>query len=91
MANLLLRRYIEALIILKLELLEKPDTEEPFRAQIIIGFEPTNIVDFFRFFKPSAVIDANCPFSDKRIGKTSHNFLLVRTWGASIWVYPVHP
>jgi len=58
MANLLLRRYIEVLIILKLELLEK-DTEEPFLAQIIIGFEPTSIVDFFGLFKPSAVIDAN--------------------------------
>jgi len=59
MANLLLRRYIEVLIILKLELLEKPDTEEPFRAQIIIGFEPTSIVNFFGLFKPSAVIDTN--------------------------------
>lgn len=59
MANLLLRRYIEVLIILKLELLEKTDTDEPFRAQIIIGFEPTNIVNFFDLFKPSAVIDAN--------------------------------
>jgi len=59
MANFLLRRYIEVLIILKLELLEKPDTEEPFRAQIIIDFEPSNIVDFFSLFKPSAVINAN--------------------------------
>jgi hypothetical protein len=59
MANLLLRRYIEVLIILKLELLEKLDTEEPFLAQIIIGFEPTSIIDFFGLFKPSAVIDAN--------------------------------
>ena len=59
MANLLLRRYIEVLIILKLELLRKPDTEQSFRAQIIIGFEPTSIVDFFSLFKPSVVIDAN--------------------------------
>ena len=59
MANSLLRRYIEVLIILKLELLQKPDTDQPFRAQIIIGFEPTSIVDFFHLFKPSAVIDAN--------------------------------
>jgi len=59
MANLLLRRYIEVLIILKFKLLQKPDTEQPFRAQIIIGFEPTSIVDFFNLFKPSVVIDAN--------------------------------
>lgn len=31
---------IEVLIILKLELHQKPDMEQPFRAQIIIGFEP---------------------------------------------------
>jgi len=59
MANLLLRRYIEVLIILKLGLLQKPDNEKPFRAQIVIGFEPTSIVEFFNFFKPSAIIDAN--------------------------------
>lgn len=57
MSNLLLRRYIEVLIILKLKLLHKPDNEEPFRAQIIVGFEPPTISDFFQFFKPSAVID----------------------------------
>jgi len=59
MANLLLRRHIEVLIIHKLELLQKPDTDQPFRAQIIIGFEPASVVDFFSLFVPSAVIDAN--------------------------------
>lgn len=58
MANFLLRRYIEVLIILKLELLQKSDTAKPFRAQIIIGFEPSSIFDFFDLFQPSAVIDA---------------------------------
>ncbi|KIM35235.1 hypothetical protein M413DRAFT_32649 [Hebeloma cylindrosporum] len=58
MSNPLLRRYIEVLIILKLDLLHKP-VEEPFRAQLIIGYEPASIVDFFRISIPSAIIDAS--------------------------------
>ncbi|KIM35238.1 hypothetical protein M413DRAFT_431290 [Hebeloma cylindrosporum] len=58
-SNRLLRRYIAVLIILKLKLLQKPDTARSFHAQIIIGFEPSSIFDFFDLFKRSAVIDAS--------------------------------
>ncbi|KAF5367781.1 hypothetical protein D9615_010498 [Tricholomella constricta] len=58
-SNALLRRYIEVLFVLKLELLQKSDIQKPFRAQIIISFEPTNIIDFFKLWKTSAVIDVS--------------------------------
>jgi hypothetical protein len=60
MANLTLRRYIEILLVLELDLLNNPiHLDEIFRVQIIIDFEPSRIEDFFTLFHGSAVIDSN--------------------------------
>ena len=60
MANTTLRRYIEILLVLELDLINNPiRIDEIFRVQIIIDFEPSRIEDFFSLFHPLAVIDSD--------------------------------
>ncbi|KAF8971938.1 hypothetical protein BDZ97DRAFT_1154452 [Flammula alnicola] len=60
MANTTLRRYMEILLVLELDLLNNPSrASEIFKAQIIIDFEPSRIQDFLSLFNRSAIIDSS--------------------------------
>ena len=78
-ANPLLRRYLEVLVILKLDLVNKPDFNEPFNLQILIDFEPTDIVDFFKLFQPTAIIDSRPMQGMLQISNAVQNLKLKNT------------
>jgi len=58
MANKVLSHYVEVLIALELDLLNKPRTGEPLKVEIWTDFEPSDTQHFVKLFKPSAEIDS---------------------------------
>jgi len=59
MANKVLRLYVEVLIALELDLINKTSTGKPLRVEIWTDFEPSDAQRFVKLFKPSAEIDAS--------------------------------
>lgn len=59
MANKVLRHYVEVLIALELDLINKTSTGKPLRVEIWTDFEPSDTQRFVKLFNPSAEIDSS--------------------------------
>jgi hypothetical protein len=82
MANKVLRHYVEVLIALELDLINKPSTGKPLRVEIWTDFEPSDTQRFVKLFKPSAEIDSSpmqgmfqlCAITSKGVSVDESNY-----------------